>query len=917
MISSQTEVLSRQKAQAFADRWKDATNERQDAQSFWREFFTDLCEVKDLREAGIEFEKTVINSLKGSTNWIDVFWKDTVLIEHKSSGKNLDEAENQARGYLVSLPPKFRPPMIVISDFKRIRVIDVLLNKTAEFNLADLPNNLNHIEIAFGLAKKQEIHTEVEVDAKAASLMAALYQEFEKAGYQGHEVSVFMVRILFLLFGEDTRMFQDRFFTKVVESTSIDGGDLGGTLQQLFQVLDTEKSKRPTTLDYGIADSPYVNGGLFAESLPIFNFTHSMREALVKTTTYDWSGISPAIFGSMFQMIKSKEERRALGEHYTSERNIHRVIDPLILDELNTELEGAWDSKTKLNSLRKKLANFNFLDPACGCGNFLVVTYKAFRQLELEIIKRLLALEGKEQDLGLDGTWGLSVKLSQFHGIEIEEWSSQIATVAMFLADHQENIELEKIVGSIGDRFPLSSTAQIRHANALDTDWENVCPMNENTVIMGNPPFLGSLLLSAAQKEDQKRIWSGHKKSGIVDFVTNWYLIAAKYIQENNSRAAFVSTSSIAQGEQPAILWGELKKSNIEISFAHSNFAWNNDASGMAAVSCVIIGLAKSGSSAKKKIWIYSDPKGEGDLVETKHINSFLVPGADITISSRSKPLNSMMKTMYYGSMPRDNGHLSKISGETANEIRSIDPVAAKYLYPCVGADEVLNGGDRYALWLEDASPKELNGSAILKERIAAVRKMRSESNAASTQKAAETAHLWVQRAQPKSDYIAVPGHSSENRSIIPFAYYPSTTIATNALLTIEDPRLSTFALLQSSVFSVWTATVSGRLESRIRISAEITYHNFPIPNLSEKDLEELKQAGKEILDARAKYPDSTLSDMYQPGMMPLPLLEAHKKNDKINFRIFGIKPNATKAEILSRLFELHGQLTEKDQLAI
>jgi len=910
-------TLSRQKAQAFVDRWKDATNERQDAQSFWREFFTELCEIGDLREAGIEFEKSVINSLKGSTNWIDVYWRDTVLIEHKSAGKNLDEAESQARGYLVSLPPKFRPPMLVISDFKRLRVIDVLLNKVVEFTLEELPNNLNLIEIAFGLAKKQELHQEVEVDAKAASLMAALYQEFEKAGYQGHEVSVFLVRILFLLFGEDTRMFQDRFFTKIVEDTSIDGSDLGGTLQQLFQILDTEKSKRPTSLGVLISSSPYVNGGLFSESLPIFNFNRAMRDALIQTTNYDWSGISPAIFGSMFQMIKSKEERRALGEHYTSEKNIHRVIDPLILDELNLELEKAWDSKSKLASLRKKLSNFNFLDPACGCGNFLVVTYKAFRQLELEIIKRLLALEGKDQDLGLDGTWGLSVKLAQFHGIEIEEWSSQIATVAMFLADHQENIELEKIVGSTGDRFPLSSTAQIRHANALETDWENVCAMNENTIIMGNPPFLGSLLLSSSQKEDQKKVWSGNKKSGIVDFVTNWYLIAARYIDQYGVRAAFVSTSSIAQGEQPAILWGELKKSNIAISFAHSNFAWNNEASGMAAVACVIIGLTKSSDQTKRKLWIYEDPKGDGECIETKEINSFLVPGPEIIISSRNKPLNPKMKTMYYGSMPRDNGHLSKIPGDVANEIRKTDPIAAKYLFPCVGADEVLNGGDRYAFWLEDASPKELNNSQVLKDRIAAVRKMRSESNAASTQKAAETAHLWVQRAQPKSEYIAVPAHSSENRSIIPFAYFPPTTIATNALLTIEDPRLSSFALLQSRIFSVWTAAVSGRLESRIRISAEITYHNFPVPELSEVDLMDLDSAGREILQARAKYSDSTLSDMYQPGMMPLPLVEAHKNNDKVNFRIFGIKPNSTNAEILSRLFELHRELTANDQLSI
>jgi hypothetical protein len=905
-----TPELSRHAAAAFAERWKNTTEELQHAQSFWADFFRTLCGIEDEKLAGIEYQKKVKGDVSGNQEYIDVYWKNVALIEHKSAGKNLDKAEIQARGYLRSLPPGYRPRTIIVSDFAVIRVIDVVLNRTHEFPLSSLPDNIHRFEAIISGNRTHISQEEITVDQEAARLMANLYLELESHGYEGHETSIFLVRILFLLFGDDTGMWAKNSFLKLVMATKEDGSDIGSKLDGLFRALDTPTDKRVEDLNGALKPFPYVNGGIFTEKISVFDFDRKMRVALVDVANYDWTTINPTIFGSLFQLIKSKEERHALGEHYTSEENINKIIYPLFLDTLQERLASSWDSKKELKKLRLDLAKIKVLDPACGCGNFLVVAYKHLRQLELELTVRLQNLEGKESDLGLDGTMGLSISLSQLTGIEIEEWPAQVARVALFLTDHQENLKLERITGSAPQRFPIKESANIVIGNALELEWSKVVDIDEYTYILGNPPFLGSLLLSETQKMNQKTVWANHPKSGIVDFVTNWYLLAARYVQDSNCLAAFVSTSSISQGEQPAILWSELKKFDIHIYFAHSRFLWSNDSAGMAAVSCVIIGLCSSKNLEEKKLWSYPNSKGEGILTTTRVINAYLTDGPEVIVSSRSNPLSPDFSTMYFGSMPRDNGHLSKISEEEAVEIRK-DGIASKYLFPCVGADELLNGGQRYALWLEAATPAELASSPILKERIKLVKKMRSESKAASTKRAAETSHLFVQRAQPATTYIAVPRVSSENRQIIPMAYLPSTIIATDALLTIADERLSTFAILQSRTFTIWAAAVSGRLETRIRISAEITYHNFPCPKLSADLREKLDDSGKVILKEREAFPDSTLSDMYNPGAMPPGLVNAHVKNEKLVLSAYGLKPNASDEEILARLFKCYVELSD------
>lgn len=698
-------------ARAFADKYASAKSEKQLAQSYWRDFFGMVCGIEDLLATGIEFEHPVKSASTGMTNFVDVLWPGVVLVEHKTAGKDLDKAEAQARDYLISLPLTHRSPVIIVSDFSRIRIVEVLAGTSIEFYLAELPDHLHRIEAIVGAHAKEAARPEVSADVEAVQLMADLYLAFEKAGYSGHEVSIFLVRVLFLLFGDDTRMWKrvgHGLFAEFVSDSSSDGVGLGGRIQELFQVLDTAPAKRPSSLNPRLTDFPYVNGGLFSEYLHVFSFTEEMRESLVRASAYDWSKISPAIFGSMFQTIKSKEDRRALGEHFTSEANILKVIRPLFLDEFLERLRKAWESPTALKRLRVALGENNYLDPACGSGNFLVVAYKRLRDIELKIVARLQELEGTQGQVGLDGTIGLQVRLSQFHGIEYEEWSSQIATVAMFLADHQANLALDEITGAAPNRFPIKDSSIIVHGNALQVSWSEVCPMDQNTVIMGNPPFYGSSLQSPEQKADTVSVWKGISGSGNLDYVANWYLVAARHIASTGGRAAFVSTNSITQGEQPAIMWGQISPLGVAIDFAHRTFSWTNEASGKAAVHCVIIGFSSRPKPKKLPLWNYPTVKGDPELGWATQINAYLLDAPDILITARRKPLHPGTQPMDYGSKPTDGGFLSNISEAEADEIRATDAVAAQYLRRLVGARELIHNEVRFCLWLVDANPTDL-----------------------------------------------------------------------------------------------------------------------------------------------------------------------------------------------------------------
>jgi hypothetical protein len=533
------------------------------------------------------------------------------------------------------------------------------------------------------------------------------------------------------------------------------------------------------------------------------------------------------------------------------------------------------------------------------------------RDIELRIIARLQELGGGKVQLELYGSSSLQVHLGQFHGIEIDEWSASIARVAMFLADHQANVALEQITGSAPNRFPLSESAVIVNANALTTEWSEVCPMGARTYIMGNPPFYGARFQTPEQKADTQTVWDGVKGASELDFVANWYLLAAKQMAKHGGRAALVSTNSITQGEQPAIIWGELLPLGMKIDFAHRTFKWTNDASGQAAVHVVIIGFSKSTQKGKRKLWEYDDIKAAGKVREVNHINPYLVDAPDVLVTSRATPLFPSTPRMDFGSMPNDGGHLSDIDSEEAERIRVSDPVAAKYLRTLIGGREMLHNTPRYCLWLVGAEPSDLRNSSELSSRIKAVQQLRSDSKRPATQKLASRPAEFGEIRQPLNPYLGVPRISSENRAYVPIAMFPADVIATDLVLLIPDSRLETFGILSSRLFMVWNRMVSGRLKSDLRISATITYNNFPFPELDEASSKKLTASAQEVLDARANFPKSSLADLYDSASMPPDLAKAHMKLDADVLATYGLKPNVSDAEILEVLFAMYAEQSQ------
>jgi len=725
------------------------------------------------------------------------------------------------------------------------------------------------------------------------------------------------------MFGDDTDMWKRNHFRDYLESdTSTDGDNLRNGLESLFVAANTDTKQRAKDLPELLQSFPYINGGLFAEHIRIPDLNAEVRSSLLESCRFDWSQISPAVFGSMFQTVKSKDARRELGEHYTSEENILKVIEPLFLDELHAQLKKAWDSPKQLKKLKKLMSEMTFLDPACGCGNFLIVAYRELRALELEILKRLRDLSQenqhvKGQQLSVDVTYELEVSISQFYGIEIEEWPARIAETAMFLVDHLANLQLATEFGEKPERLPITTTATIKVGNALRIDWRDVCPIDDNTRIMGNPPFSGGTQMSAEAKADQLYVWGKTRGAGNLDFVSNWFKCAAEYMQGTKARAGLVSTNSVSQGVQPEIIWRVLDPMGMRIFFAHRTFAWSNSAPGEAAVHCVIIGFTADNTVAPR-LWAYEKPQSPGTLSpDTTSINAYLVDGPNVLVGSRSFALQCDVQRMRKGSQPTDNGYLSKLSDAEAEAIRESDLIAARYLRPLIGAEELINGQKRWCLWLVNVSPADILNSDELRTRVAAVKQMRLESTKAMTQKDAATAWLFQEIRQPVTNYLAVPAHTSENRSYVPMVILDPETIAMNALLTIAVATTYTFGMLHSSVFNAWNKTVSGRIKSDTRISAEITYNNFPWPEPTDAQREAIDVASQVVMDARENHPDSTLADLYDPLAMPADLLKAHKTLDKAVLSAYGLPAGATDTQILAELFKRYEALTKADQLPL
>ena len=898
----------RTNAQQFATRWEGTNDENAESQSFWNEFLG-IFGIDRKRVA--TFEARAKRESTGGRGRIDLLWPGTLVAEHKSAGKDLATAEAQALDYLESIDVKDFPGVIITSDFGHFRVRDLGGDNTPfTFPLADLPQEIDRFGFIAGYRQRKfGDKEEEEANVKAARLMGDLYEELARTGYEGHDASILMTRLLLLMFADDTGMWEKGLFSEFIETrTQPDGSDLGSQLAMLFQVLDKAETARPATMDELLLRFPYVNGHLFSDRIDIPSFDKRMRDELVRCTEFDWSKISPAVFGSLFQAVKSKEARRTLGEHYTTEHNILRALAPLFLDDLWAEYESARDNASRLERLHDKIANIRVLDPACGCGNFLVIAYRELRRLELAILTRVSDLR-QDTQMHLDVSNMVRVRLSHFYGIEIEEWPARIAETAMFLVDQQANHELAITFGNAPDRLPIMNALNITVGNALHVDWESVLPVNDSVFVVGNPPFGGSTFLTDTQRTDVQHVWGRVSGSGLLDYVTCWFLLAGKYISGTGCRAAFVSTNSIAQGGQPATIWPTLYNLNIEVAFAHQTFAWKSEAPGQAAVHCVIVGLQSKASKHKKILFKYPDIKGEPLLVEAANINGYLLDAPNVLIGARGTPIQIGVQPMVNGSKPTDAGFLSDISGPEAEAIRLSDPVAAKYLRRIIGARELLNGGDRWCLWLVEAQPDDMRKSPELLRRIAEVKVMREASRDKQTQKDAATPYLFQKVRQPTTDYLVVPCVSSETRRYVPMALVGPEVVTNNLVMNISNATRYTFGVLHSSVFMAWNSAVSGRLESRFRISADITYNNFPWPD-NPKNKDAIEAAAQSVLDVREKYPTSSLADLYDPRSMPKDLVDAHNTLDRLVLSAYGLKSDSTEADILANLFARYAELT-------
>ncbi|MEF3692504.1 MAG: DNA methyltransferase [Candidatus Moraniibacteriota bacterium] len=697
MPLSWNEIKSR--AIEFSKEWENEVSEDAEAKSFWDDFFN-VFGLTRRRLANFEFQ---VKKHGGNAGFIDLFWPGMLIVEHKSRGRDLEKAHTQAMDYFPGIKEKDLPKYILVSDFERFRLFDLEENTEQEFLLKDLHKKVHLFDFIAGY-KKQEYKEEDEVNIKAAELMGKLYDVMIETGYSGHELNVFLVRILFCLFADDANIFLHHQFRHYLENrTSEDGSDTGMHLEGLFNVLNTPIEKRQSTLDEELSKFEYVNGGLFAEKVSCPSFNSEMRKRLLEACAFDWSKISPAIFGSLFQSVMDKDERRHLGAHYTSEKNILKLIKPLFLDELEEELKSCGKNINKLNDLHEKISKLKFLDPACGCGNFLIIAYRELRLLELEILKKHF---GESQLLPFDIKGIIKLKPEQFFGIEIEEFPAKIAQTAMWLMDHQMNEMASQTFGKNIVDLPLGRGAEIFIGNALEKDWEEVVSKNELSYILGNPPFIGQHLQNAEQKRGMENVFGKIKGFGVLDYVSAWYIKAARYIQNTNIAVAFVSTNSITQGEQVSILWNELLNNyGIKIHFAHKTFKWNNEARGKAAVFCVIIGFANFDKD-KKYLYEYENIKGEPHEMVVKNINPYLIEADNLVIPSIGKPICEVPR-MVYGNKPVDGGNL--IIGD--DEFKSIiekNPEIKKFIKPLISAKEFLHNKRRWVLWLVGVNPHDI-----------------------------------------------------------------------------------------------------------------------------------------------------------------------------------------------------------------
>ena len=911
-----TEKQQRAAAAAFARRWEGRGYEKGESQTFWIELLTEVLGVENPSDF-IHFEQ---QARLDHTSFIDGMIDSThVMIEQKSLGKDLRQPIRQSDGTLLTpfqqaqrygsvLPYSQRPRWIVTCNFSEFDVYDMENPKgePSRVLLKDLEREYYRLQF---LVQQHNPHLqrEMEVSMKAGEIVGKLYdaliQQYDANDPESlRYLNILCVRIVFCLYAEDAGVFGRRdMFHDYLEQ--FDTSFMRMALVQLFEVLNTPVEKRSKYLTPTLAAFPYTNGGLFAEEVDVPQFTDELRDLLLQHASldFDWSEISPTIFGGVFESTLNPETRRTGGMHYTSIENIHKVIDPLFLDGLRSELEKCEEETVvkkrvqRLHALQDKMAALRFFDPACGSGNFLTETYLSLRRLENKIIQQIYNVE--QLDVFENP---IKVSIHQFYGIEINDFAVTVATTALWISEAQMMAETEQIIHHDIDFLPLRSYANIVEGNSLWIPWETVCPKEELDYIIGNPPFVGARLMSEEQKADMEAIFGGKWKNlGNIDYVGAWYKRAADYMKGSSVQAALVATNSISQGEQVANLWQPLFAEGIRINFAYRTFRWDSEAQMKAHVHVVVVGF----SYVDRARLLFDG----GQVMAVGHINAYLLDAPDIFIYSRTNPLCSVPR-MGIGNKPIDGGNYLFEKEEMEGFVRR-EPRAEQYFHPWYGSVEFIHRKPRYCLWLGDCSPKEIKEMPLCYERVEKVRQLRLESKSAGTRKLADTPTKFHVENMPDGDSIIVPSTSSERRRYVPMGFIPKGNLASNAVLLLPNATLYHFGILESNVHMAWMRAVCGRLKSDYRYSKDIVYNNFPWPSPTPEQQERIAQSGQAILDARALYPDSSLADLYDPTLMPRELLQAHRQNDRAVMAAYGFSTKMTESECVAELFKRYSEL--------
>ena len=900
----------RVRAAQFSKDWADASYEKGETQSFYNDFF----EVFGIKRRSVARYEECVSKLDNTRGYIDLFWPGVLLVEQKSAGRDLRQAADQAGEYFDALKETEKPQYQLVCDFKTFQLLDRDAGDQWSFELADLSQHVEKFGFILG-RKPRDFSVQDDVNIAASILVGELYDDLKASGYPVHELESYLVRLVFCLFADDTGVFEPRdlLYEFLINRTRVDGSDTGPLLHHIFEVLNTPVEQRQKKLDEEIASFPYVDGHLFESSLTVASFDSVTREKLLDACEFNWSEISPAIFGSLFQSVMDPDKRRAIGAHYTTEQNILKVIEPLFMDDLKDEFKKICDLKrnrtNRLRQFQQKLSQLNFFDPACGCGNFLIIAYRELRRLEIEVLKQLQKVPGQ---FDLDAQNLSIIDVDQFFGIELEEFPARIAETALWMMDHIMNNELGSEFGTVYTRIPLRAKATIHFGDALETIWENVLPARVCDYVLGNPPFIGAKIQSAEQRAQVHKIAKFKHIKGTLDYVCCWFLKAAEYI-EGDGRIGFVASNSITQGEQVGQLWPLLfDRHELEISFAHNSFSWSSEARDAAHVHVVIVGLALRSQVPKtKRLFNYSGNAEKPTESQHNAISPYLVPELErfphLTVQSTKQPINgfSPLKT---GSKPIDNGLYIFKNESEREEFLSKEPDAAKFIRPYIGAQDLMQGTTRYILALQNATPDQLSKLPEVCKRIAAVREFRAGRTSKPTRLLAETPRQYHINVLPEQPFLVIPVTTSERREYVPIGWLEPPIVPNVDTRILLDATLADFALLTSKMHMTWMRFVGGRLETRYRYSISLVYNAFPRPP---GNLDKLNSAAKAVLGERLRFPDTPLGSLYDPDRMPHDLRLAHIALDREVDRLYRRSVFSSERERIEFLFEKYNRYVQ------